>query len=305
MIPPPAILRKRAQVLRSLRNTLDKHNFVEVETPLRIPAPANELHIDAPPSGRAFLRASPELQMKQMLCNGYSRIYQIGSCFRENERGVNHNPEFTMLEWYRTEAGSEEILQDCQDLVIEAALALHGAPVFERGGRVLDVSRPWIEYSVREAFLEFAGWDPVADYDADRFDMDLVFKVEKALPRHKPCVLREYPAPAAALARLLPDNPSVADRWEVYLDGLELCNAFGELTDYTEQLTRFRETVRAREKRGAVPYPLDEHFLAALQKGMPPSGGAALGVDRLCMILLDKADISHVRAFCQPAGELW
>lgn len=304
-IPSAEMLRRRAQVLRAVRATLEERGFVEVETPVRIPAPANEPHIDAPPSGRAFLRASPELQMKRLLCAGHSRLYQIGPCFRAGERGERHNPEFTMLEWYRADAGSEDVLRDFEAILTGAARALHGETRFRRGPRTLDVAAPWVEWTVRDAFRRFAGWDPVEAFDLERFDLDLALKVEPALPRERPCLLREYPAPAAALARLLPGDPRVADRWEAYLDGLELCNAFGELTDADEQRARFEAAAVKRRADGAVAYPLDEEFLEALHRGMPPSGGAALGIDRLCMALLDCPDIAGVRTFCPPIGALW
>lgn len=304
-IPAPEILARRAAVLRSLRGTLDGLGFVEVETPIRIAAPANELHIDAPPSGRAFLRTSPELQMKRLLCAGHPRIYQLGACFREGERGARHNPEFTMLEWYRAHAGADDVLRDAQRLLVDAATALHGGTRFQSGPVALDVATPWEVLTVREAFLRHAGWDPVAAFDADRFDHDMAFRVEPALPRDRPCVLRDYPAPAAALSRLCPGDPRVAERWELYLGGLELCNAFGELTDATEQRARFSATAQARRLQGVAAYPLDEDFLAGLEAGMPPSGGAALGVDRLCMVLLGVADIAGVRAFCPEIGALW
>jgi lysyl-tRNA synthetase class 2 len=301
-LPAPETLRRRAVVLRSLRATLDHLGFVEVETPVRIPAPANELHIEAPPSGRAFLRASPELQMKRLLCAGHDRIYQLGPCFREGERGQRHNPEFTMLEWYRAHAGADDVLRDLEIMVATAAQALHGGLRFTCGGSPVDVATPWHVLTVRDAF---AGWDPVARFDADRFDHDMAFKVEPALPRDRPCVLRDYPAAAAALSRLCPADPRVAERWELYLGGIELCNAFGELTDAREQRARFVAAAEARRLAGATAYPLDEDFLAALGAGMPPAGGAALGVDRLCMVLLDVPDIAAVRACCAPVGHLW
>ncbi len=304
-LPAPDTLHDRAVILRSLRRTLDSLDFVEVETPIRIPAPANELHIDAPPSGRAFLRASPELQMKRLLAAGHERIYQLGACFRSGERGTRHNPEFTMLEWYRSDAGSEAIAADLVRMVCDAALAIHGSLSFTWHGRQLDLAPPWPRWSISEVFLQHAGWDPVAEYDADRFDHDLSFLVEPALPRDRPCLLDGYPAAAAALSRLCHDDPRKADRWEAYLGGVEICNAFGELTDAFEQRTRFEEAAEARRAMGAVAYPIDEEFMAALEAGMPPSGGAALGVDRLCMALLDCDDIADVRAFCQPIGNLW
>jgi len=304
-LPAPAILRSRALILQSLRRTLDDLGFVEVETPVRIPAPANELHIEAPPSGRAFLRASPELQMKRLLAAGHERIYQIGPCFRQGERGARHNPEFTMLEWYRAASDSDAIAADLEQMVCAAALALHGSLHFAWRGRQLNLARPWPRRSISEVFLQHAGWDPVAEYDADRFDQDLSFLVEPALPRERPCLLDGYPAAAAALSRLCHNDPRKADRWEAYLGGMEICNAFGELTDAAEQRARFEQAAGARRAMGSVAYPLDEEFLDALAGGMPPAGGAALGVDRLCMALLDCDEIADVRAFCQPVGALW
>ena len=306
-LPTAMALEGRARILRALRATLDAAGFVEVETPVRIPAPANEEYIDCPASGRAFLRASPELQMKRLLCGGMERIYQIGPCFREGERGERHNPEFTMLEWYRANAGSHEVLSDFVDMCTAAAVAVHGGTRFPFRGQDFDFAKDrWEVLSVREAYLRWAGWDPIADYDAARFEEDMALVVEPNLPKDHPVVLRGYPAGAASLSRLMPDDPRVADRWEAYAGGIELCNAFGELTDAAEQRRRFEATARFRaEERHATAYPLDEDFLMALSAGMPPSGGAALGVDRLCMVLLDQESIDRVRGFCPPVGALW
>lgn len=309
-LPLPDTLARRAAIVRALRATLDADGFTEVETPVRIPAPANEEYIDCPDSGRAFLRASPELQMKRLLCAGCDRIYQIGPCFRTGERGNRHNPEFTMLEWYRANAGSGDVLQDLVAMCAAAARAVHGAERFQAAGP----DGPWTDFSpgawevipVREAYRRWAGWDPIESYDATRFEDDMALVIEPALPKGHPVVLRGYPAAAASLARLTPDDSRIADRWEAYCDGVELCNAFGELTDAAEQRRRFEATATFRATiRHALPYPLDEDFLSALEHGMPPSGGAALGVDRLCMALLGARAIDEVRAFCQPVGALW
>ncbi len=304
---PAGLLRnlpRRAHLLRSLRATLDRLGFTEVETPVRIPAPANEPHIEPPPSGDAFLRASPELQMKRLVEAGCERIYQIGPCFREGERGERHTPEFTMLEWYRAPGTDAAVLSDCEALVREAARALHGSDRLPYRGGTLDLSPPWERWTVRAAFQEFAGWDPVAFFEAERFEHDLALRIEPALPRDRPCVLEGYPAPAASLARLRPDDPRVAERWELYLGGIEVCNAYGELTDPCEQRARFLAAAAQRRALGVPAFALDEDFLAALERGMPPTGGAALGVDRLAMVLLDAQDIDAVRAFCPPIGEL-
>ncbi len=306
-LPSAGALEGRARILRAIRATLDGAGFVEVETPVRIPAPANEEYIDCPASGGAFLRASPELQMKRLLCGGMPKIYQIGPCFREGERGERHNPEFTMLEWYRANAGSDEVLSDLMEMCAAAAAAVHGGTRFRFRGKDIDfAAERWEVLTVRDAYLRWAGWDPVADYNAERFEEDMALVVEPNLPKDHPVVLRGYPAGAASLSRLMPDDSRMADRWEAYCGGVELCNAFGELTDATEQRRRFEATARFRsETRHAVAYPLDEGFLLALSEGMPPSGGAALGVDRLCMALLDKESIAQVRGFCPPIGGLW
>jgi lysyl-tRNA synthetase class 2 len=200
-----------------------------------------------------------------------------------------------MLEWYRAGADSEAMLRDTVDLVRAVAAAL---PSSGPGARARPaVEGLWVRLTVSEAFRRWAGWDPAESWDADRFDLDLVDCVEPQLPRDVPVVLCDYPAPAAALARLRPENPAVAERWELYLGGLEIANAYTELTDPDEQRRRFEQCARDRRALGKDVYPLDEPFLAALAEGMPPSGGIALGVDRLVMALTGAPTMDAVRAF--------
>jgi lysyl-tRNA synthetase class 2 len=161
------------------------------------------------------------------------------------------------------------------------------------------VEDDWAVITVAEAFTRFAGWNPVEAYDADRFDLDLMRLVEPALPRDRPCVLTGYPAAAAALARLDPADPRVAERWELYAGGVELANAYTELTDPAEQERRFRDCGEVRRKMGKPDYPLDRDFLDALREGMPACGGAALGVDRLAMLLAGADSLDAVIAFRQ------
>ncbi|MBQ9430271.1 MAG: EF-P lysine aminoacylase GenX [Kiritimatiellae bacterium] len=296
-----ATAERRAGIIRAVRAFFDTNGFIEVETPARILAPAPESQIDAPPSGPAFLRASPELQMKLLLCAGYPKIYQIGPCFRLGECGRRHNPEFTLLEWYRADSDYLQMLSDTEGLLT----ALAGDGITYRGRRI-DLRPPWPRVRVRDAFLQWAGWDPVEHWDADRFDLDMVSKVEPSLPQDRPCVLMDYPEPAASLARLKPDDGKVAERWEVYIGGLELANAYSELCDAAAQRRRFEESTEDRRALGKAEYPLDEDFLGALEyPGMPPSGGIALGVDRLVMLLTDAADIADVRQFCQRPGQIF
>ncbi len=301
----PGNLQTRGRVLRAVREFFHDQGFDEVETPVRIPAPALEAHLDAPPSGRAWLRTSPELHMKRLLAEGHARLYQMGPCFRAGECGRRHSPEFTLLEWYRAGADYTDILRDTEALLLRVFREVAGAERLSYGGRVIDLARPWHVLTVREAFRRWAGWDPVAAWDPDRFDADLVAKVEPALPQDRPCVLADYPAPAAALARLKPGDPAVAERWEVYVGGLELANAFSELCDAAAQRARFLEAAEARGRAGREVYPLDEPFLQALERGLPPCGGIALGIDRLVMLACDTADIADVRPFCQRPGETY
>ena len=281
-------LSERARVLRDIRAFFDARGFVEVETPVRIAAPAPEPHIDCPASGDWFLRASPELQMKKLLAAGMERIYQIGPCFREGEKGSRHNPEFTMLEWYRANADYNDIAVDMETLVGEVLRTTGTTGILP-----VATSTPFTRITVREAYLRWAGWDPVEAWDQDRFDFDMATKIEPNLPKG-PLFLMDYPAPAASLARLKADDSRVAERWELYVDGLELANAFTELTDPVEQRRRFKCARAERRALGEADYPLDEAFLDALAR-MPPSGGVALGVDRLVMLACGVHDIAEVR----------
>ena len=272
----------RARVLRTIRAFFDGRGFTEVETPVRIPAPANEAFLEPPPSGERWLRTSPELHMKRLLAHGAGKIYQMGPCFRAGERGNRHNPEFTLLEWYRPDDTIAALYADVADLVS----AVLGRRLEPRRLRVADLYR------------DLAGWDPLAAWDEDRFDEDMALKIEPALPREGLVYLTDYPAPAAALARLNPADPRVAERFEAYLGGLEIANGYGELTDAAEQRRRFKATIAMRRARGLPTYPLDEPFLADLP-AMPPTAGIALGVDRLVMAALGADAITQVRPFCE------
>lgn len=295
--PDPKMLRLRGKTLQAIRAFFEVRDFVEVDTPVRIPAPALESFIDAIPSGEYYLRTSPELHMKRLLAAGMPRLFQMGPCFRAGEQGPHHNPEFTLLEWYRAHVGYETILADTEALVREVAATVCGSLRFPFGELTLDVSLPWERLTVAEAFIRYAGWNPVEHFDADRFDLDLVNKVEPALPRDRGVVLMDYPVEVAALARRSPHDTQVAERWELYLGGLELANAFSELTDAAEQRLRFETCAAERCAAGRDVYPLDHPFLEALEAGMPPSGGIALGVDRLVMLLANTSTLREVLPF--------
>lgn len=271
-----ALLKRRAAILRQIRSHFDTLGFDEVDTAVRIKAPAPEPHIDCPPCGCDFLRASPELQMKRLLAAGMDKIYQIGPCFRDGEKGSRHNPEFTMIEWYRKNATYENIAKDIEGLFSVLAPEA-GVPV---------------RITVREAYIRHAGWDPWLKWDNDRFDFDMATKIEPSLPKG-PVFLMDYPREACSLARLRGD---VAERWEFYWKGIELANCFTELCDGEEQRRRFVAARAERKAIGEADYPFDEAFLSALPN-IGSAAGVALGVDRLVMLLCGAASISEVMAF--------
>ncbi len=291
-------LELRSRLLHATRTFFHDRGFLEVETPVRVRAPAIEAHIDAEPSGAHWLRTSPELHMKRLLAAGLENVFQLGPCFRRGERGDRHHPEYTMLEWYRARADYSDMLADTKALLAHLARAIGGTDAHRISYRnqPIELLPRWERITVREAFLRWAGWDPVAHWDEERFNLDLAEKVEPALPRDVPVVLTDYPAPAAALARRKPEDPAVAERWELYIGGLELANAYSELTDPAEQRVRFEEAIRARRARGKEVYPIDEAFMAALER-LPPSGGIALGFDRLVMLFADAPTLDEVMAF--------
>lgn len=288
-------LELRAEVLRGVRAFFEERGYLEVDTPVRVKVPALEDHIDAEPSGAGWLRTSPELHMKRMVCAGYEKIFQLGPCFRQGERGARHLPEYTMLEWYRTGVDSSELITETLELLCTLA---------ERVGMktVVGLDREPLEITVSEVFKEQAGWDPVTAFDADRFDIDLVEKVEPWIAGQERAVfMKDFPAARAALAQCRPDCPEVADRWELYLGGMELANAYTELTDATEQEQRFEACSELRRREGKEVYALDEDFLRAMQSGMPACAGIALGIDRLVMILSGSQDIADVVSFSPMA----
>ncbi|CAN5877485.1 EF-P lysine aminoacylase EpmA [soil metagenome] len=310
---------QRATALTALRSFFAERDFLEVETPLLVRAPGLEIHLDAIEAGGGYLITSPEYQMKRLLAAGCERIVQVCKCFRGNEHGPHHASEFTMIEWYRAYADLDAIVRDTEELVASVVTAVHGAPLARIGGRTIDVTPPWPRLTVREAMklharVEVDGDEPaaalvekvraagidVADDAAwdDAFFAAFLARVEPAIAAlEHPLILEDWPAPLAALARRKPDDPRVALRFEAYVGGLELANAFGELTDPVEQRARFLDDQRIRRDRGRAVYPLDEKLLAALSEGLPPSAGIALGFDRLVMLATGAASIDRVLTF--------
>jgi len=297
-----ANLRARARALSALRHYFARERFLEVETPLRVPAPGVDLHLDAIPASGGYLVSSPELHMKRLLAAGFPRVFQLARASRRDELGLLHEPEFSMLEWYRAFAGLEEVLADTEQLLGEVALSVSGeAKLFGPSGQVYDLALPFTRVTVREAFQEYAGIADAVDLslsDEARYFEMFVAHVEPGLAREaRPLFLWKYPANQAALARLSADDPSVAERFELYVAGVELCNGFDELTDAVEQRARFERDTARRASEGRPVYPTDERFLAALESGMPRAGGNALGFDRLLMLATGARELAEVMAF--------
>ncbi|MEW6334081.1 MAG: EF-P lysine aminoacylase EpmA [Thermodesulfobacteriota bacterium] len=289
-------LKVRASMIRSIRRFFEDRDFLECETPLRIPAPAPETHIDAVASGDWFLQTSPELCMKRLLAAGYPKLFQICKCFRAGERGDFHLPEFTMLEWYRAGTDYYALMEDCESLMTHVAGELGLGDTVRWQGRRICLSPPWERMTVRDAFARYAGISVDEALQDDCFDQTMVCRIEPHLGMERPVFLYEYPAELGALARVSAVTPGVAERFELYAAGVELANAFSELTDAAEQRRRFEKAILDRRIRKGPATPLPERFLDALS-GMPPSAGIALGVDRLAMILTDRAAIGDVVAF--------
>jgi len=290
-------LRVRAGMIRAIRRFFAKNDYLEVETPFRIPGPAPESHIDAIPSDDWFLHTSPELCMKRLLAAGYPQIFQLCKCFRRGERGSLHIPEFTLLEWYKSGTDYRKMMEECEELISHVARSLgHGRTLYYRG-REIAIQAPWERISVKDAFRRYSSVSPAEALENNLFDEIMVREIEPRLAERKtPVFLYDYPVVLGALARTKGSNPDVAERFELYMGGLELANAFSELTDAGEQRGRFEKEEQNRRESGKPPYPMPEKFLSELAT-MPESSGIALGVDRLAMIFTDSATIDDVVTF--------
>ena len=307
-----AALEARGRILRAVRAWFEREGFLEVSTPARVLSPGQEVHLDAIPAADGhWLITSPEYHLKRLVADGLSPIFEICRCWRAEETGPHHRTEFTMLEWYRANAPLEVLAADCEALV---SLAVQAAG---RDPAALGLGAPFARTSVRELFARHAGialtgGETAAELRAaaesagvgigtatawdDIFYQVFLDRIEPELARSGPTFVFDWPAPLGALARPHPRDPRVVERFELYAAGLELANAFGELTDPVEQRRRFEEEARIRAARGKAVYPIDDALLAALPQ-MPPTAGIALGLDRLIMLATGARDISEVQAF--------
>ncbi|MBI4135585.1 EF-P lysine aminoacylase GenX [Candidatus Uhrbacteria bacterium] len=313
-------LRIRARVVQAIRGFFVKEGFLEVETPVFTPYAGQEPYLNpfktecADEQGRkhhGYLITSPEYAHKKLLAAGFKKTFEITRAFRAGEHfGGLHNPEFTILEWYRAHADYTKIMEDVEKMAayIITSLKQENIKTIEYQGKGIDFSPPWERLTVREAFKKYADADLDEVQADDTFFKIFLTQIEPKLGLTKPTILYEYPARMAALARIKAAKQQnnrtadVAERFELYIAGMELANAFSELTDAQKQRVRFLSEQKMRKKLGKKVIPLDEDFLEAVGC-MPPSAGIALGVDRLVMLLTNAKNIEEVLTF--PAKELW
>ncbi len=343
----------REQVIRAIRKFFDQETFHEVETPLLVKSPGTEPYLEVfstklkdeqGNSQAAYLLTSPEYAMKKLLVAGLDKIYQICKSFRNQESfGNNHNPEFTILEWYRANADYSKIMDDFARLMLAISVALQSYyqtqdsdfaqyilsrlkdDRVEYLGKIYNLQSPYHKMTVAEVFAQYLKIN-----DQDLLDRDKLFYLAQKLnyPLTKteswddlfyqiflneiepqlakldhPVIIYDYPLSQAALAKKKPDDLRFAERFEVYVAGLELGNAFSELTDYQEQENRLKSELRLRKKLNKTDYHLDQDFIEALKLGMPESGGIAVGVDRLIMFFAGVTDMNEVLFF--PAQEIF
>lgn len=317
----------RGRIAGALRGWFAARDFIEVETAVLQVSPGNETHLHAfateliGPGGDAaplYMRTSPEFACKKLLAAGEPRIFELARVFRNRERGALHHPEFTLLEWYRADESYQALMADCAALLAEAARAV-GSTRFTFRDRSIDPFAAPERVTVADAFVRHTGIDVLAtvqDGEGDRallaaaaqtagvrvaeadtwgdiFSRVMADKIEPRLGNGRATILLEYPMPQAALARAKPGDPRVAERFELFACGVELANAFGELTDQKEQRRRFDLAMDEKQRIHGESYPVDDDFIAALG-AMPQASGAALGFDRLVMLATGAQRIDQV-----------
>jgi len=315
------IFRVRAAVTGALRKFMDGHGFLEVETPILQPiyggAAAkpfvthhNQLKQDL------YLRISFELYLKRLLVGGYERVYEIGRDFRNEGVDRTHNPEFTQIEFYWAYADYQDVMQLTEEMIRFVAEQVTGSTTIKYQNNTIDLAQPWQRIELKDGLIEFAGIDLEAHPDAESLAKAMRAKdlsVDPHAPRGKmidaligeflepalikPSFLYNYPRDISPLAKNLPGDSATVERFEGFMAGFELCNAFTELNDPDEQARRFKEMGRTFADDDEERHPLDEDYLQAMRYGMPPNGGFGMGVDRLTMLFTDKANIREVILF--------
>jgi len=315
------IFRTRTAVIRALQRFLDQQDFIEVETPILQPiyggAAArpfsthhNQLHQEL------FLRISFELYLKRLLVGGFDRVYEIGRDFRNEGVSFKHNPEFTQLEFYMAYADYEKIMSLTEQMLAYVCDEVLGKRTFNFDGQEISMDIPWKRVELRQGIIEATGIDIYAHDDANGLYQAMVkagLHPKEGQPRGKlidsligdflepncvqPTFLYDYPRDISPLAKNKPGNPQIVERFEGFVGGMELCNAFTELNDPLEQEKRFAEMGRTYEAGDEENHPMDEDYLQAMSYGMPPSGGFGMGIDRLTMLLTGNRSIREVILF--------
>jgi len=306
------VLRERALVLQKIRQFFAQREVLEVDTPVLSHASVTDAHLHSfctqfthpfsPQASTLYLQTSPEFAMKRLLCAGSGAIYQICKSFRNEEAGRFHNPEFTMLEWYRPGFDHLQLMTEIDELIQMVV----GCDSAERV-TYQDVFKQYLGYCPLTATLTdiktLASQYGYAEIAANENEKDtllmLLFSqhVEPKIGQDRPCFVMNFPASQAALARINPTNPLVAERFELYFKGIELANGFHELTDGPEQLRRFEQDNVKRQHMGLEIMPIDHNFIAAIDYGLPACAGVAVGIDRLLMLALNYSEIDQVIAF--------
>lgn len=289
-------LRVRSGILRLIRRFFFEREYIEVETPIRLPAPIPEAHIEPVESEKCILQASPELCMKQLLAAGYGKIFQIARVFRKGERGAKHLPELTMLEWYAPGESYYELMVMLETLIHHIGMTLNGKPELNYNGQSVDLTLPFDRLTVSDAFKKYSGLSVEEALETGTFDEIMGLSIEPNLGLSRPVFLYDYPVEKGSLSRRKPEDDSLAERTELYISGVELCNGFSELTDPVEQRLRFEAEQKIRSDMGGKIWPLPETFLKRLSL-MPESAGMAVGIDRLVMLFTDTKEIDDVVAF--------
>ncbi|SMC79180.1 lysyl-tRNA synthetase, class 2 [Desulfocicer vacuolatum DSM 3385] len=289
-------LRMRARIIQAIRAFFIKNGYLEVETPLRIPAPIPEAHIDGFESEEWYLQSSPEICMKRMAAMGYEKIFQICKCFRKEERGDRHLTEMTLLEWYTKGFTYKELMAQTAELIRYVGLETGGTKQLIYGDKTIFLDRPWEYITVARAFETHADISMERAMAKGIFDEVMAFDIEPELGKNRPAFLFDYPAAMGALARLKPNDSGIAERFELYIAGMELANGFSELTDPQEQQLRFSNELALKKNAGKKLTPMPCNFLKDLEH-LPDTAGIALGVDRLVMLFANVDTIDQVVAF--------
>ena len=282
------ILNTRAKIISAVRSFFESEHFVEVETPIRTPAPLPEQNIDALKCGNLYLATSPEPYMKRLIAGGMDKIFQITKCFRSGEKGKKHNVEFTMLEWYRKDAGYLKLIDDAKNLLDFVCGKINHDKIFSE----------WEIVSLDDAWENITGEKLDDNPNGFEFDKTMVEKIEPELNKNHPVVITDFPAIFSPMCKQKNDNPFRAERLEIYFNGFELANGCSEQIDKKIQIKRLRDEQTERRKMKKDVYPWPGEFVDSLDS-MPPSAGMALGIDRLVMCLCGADNIEDVLTFTE------